>query len=132
MAITDPIADMLTRIRNASMAKFESVDVPFSGMKQRISQILKEEGYVKGVKVIEKQPQKIIRIYLKYENANKPVITNLKRVSKPGRRVYVKKDQIPKVLGGLGVAILSTPQGVMTDKGTRKAQLGGEVLCYIW
>jgi len=132
MAITDPIADMLTRIRNASMAKFETVDVPFSCMKQRISQILKDEGYVKGVKVIEKQPQKIIRIYLKYENANKPVITNLKRVSKPGRRVYVKKDQIPKVLGGLGVAILSTPQGVMTDKGTRKAQLGGEVLCYVW
>ena len=132
MAITDPIADMLTRIRNASMAKFESVDVPHSGMKQRISQILKEEGYIKGVKVVERQPQKVIRIYLKYENANKSVITNLKRVSKPGRRIYVKKDQVPKVLGGLGVAIVSTPKGVMTDRGTRKAQLGGEVLCYIW
>ena len=132
MAITDPIADMLTRIRNACMASFEAVDIPASKLKQEISRILKEEGYIREIKIINDQVQDILRLYLKYDNANRPIINNLKRISKPGRRVYVKKDDIPRVLGGLGIAILSTSKGIMTDKNTRKAQLGGEVLCYIW
>ena len=132
MAITDPIADMLTRIRNGCMAGFEVVDIPSSKMKQEISRILKEEGYIKESKIINDQVQDIIRLYLKYDDTNRPVITNLKRISKPGRRVYVKKDNIPRVLGGLGIAILSTSKGIMTDKNIRKAQLGGEVLCHVW
>jgi len=132
MAITDPIADMLTRIRNGCMAGFEAVDIPSSKMKQEISRILKEEGYIKESKIINDQVQGIIRLYLKYDDTNRPVITNLKRISKPGRRVYVKKDNTPRVLGGLGIAILSTSKGIMTDKNTRKAQLGGEVLCHVW
>lgn len=132
MAITDPIADMLTRIRNACMAGFEVVDIPSSKMKQEISRILKEEGYIKESKIINDQVQDIIRLYLKYDETNRPVITNLKRISKPGRRVYVKKDNIPRVLGGLGIAIVSTSKGIMADKNTRKAQLGGEVLCHVW
>ena len=132
MAITDPIADMLTRIRNGCMAGFEVVDIPSSKMKQEISRILKEEGYIKESKIINDQVQGIIRLYLKYDDTNRPVITNLKRISKPGRRVYVKKDSIPRVLGGLGIAILSTSKGIMTDKNIRKAQLGGEVLCHVW
>ena len=132
MAITDPIADMLTRIRNGCMAGFEVVDIPSSKMKQEISRILKEEGYIKESKIINDQIQGIIRLYLKYDDTNRPVITNLKRISKPGRRVYVKKDNIPRVLGGLGIAIVSTSKGIMTDKNTRKAQLGGEVLCHVW
>jgi len=132
MAITDPIADMLTRIRNGCMAGFEVVDIPSSKMKQEISRILKEEGYIKESKIINEQVQDIIRLYLKYDDTNRPVITNLKRISKPGRRVYVKKDNIPRVLGGLGIAILSTSKGIMADKNTRKAQLGGEVLCHVW
>ncbi len=132
MAITDPIADMLTRIRNGCMAGFEVVDIPSSKMKQEISRILKEEGYIKESKIINDQVQGTIRLYLKYDDTNRPVITNLKRISKPGRRVYVKKDSIPRVLGGLGIAILSTSKGIMTDKNIRKAQLGGEVLCHVW
>ncbi|UCG68887.1 MAG: 30S ribosomal protein S8 [Thermoplasmata archaeon] len=132
MALTDPIADMLTRIRNACMVKFESVDVPSSRMKKEISRILKEEGYIKGSKIIDDQKQGVIRIYLRYDNTNRPVITNLKRISKPGRRVYVKKDKVPRVSGGMGIAILSTSKGIMTDKNTRQANLGGEVLCYVW
>lgn len=132
MAITDPIADMLTRIRNGCMAGFEVVDIPSSKMKQEISRILKEEGYIKESKIINDQVQGIIRLYLKYDDTNRPVITNLKRISKPGRRVYVKKDNTPRVLGGLGIAILSTSKGIMTDKNIRKAQLGGEVLCHVW
>ena len=132
MAITDPIADMLTRIRNGCMAGFEVVDIPSTKMKQEISRILKEEGYIKESKIINEQVQDIIRLYLKYDDTNRPVITNLKRISKPGRRVYVKKDNIPRVLGGLGIAILSTSKGIMTDKNIRKAQLGGEVLCHVW
>jgi len=132
MAITDPIADMLTRIRNACMAGFEVVDMPSSKMKQEISRILKEEGYIKESKIINDQVQDTIRLYLKYDQTNRPVITNLKRISKPGRRVYVKKDNIPRVLGGLGIAIVSTSKGIMADKNTRKAQLGGEVLCHVW
>ena len=132
MAITDPIADMLTRIRNGCMAGFEVVDIPSSKMKQEISRILKEEGYIKESKIINDQVQGIIRLHLKYDDTNRPVITNLKRISKPGRRVYVKKDNIPRVLGGLGIAILSTSKGIMSDKNIRKAQLGGEVLCHVW
>jgi len=132
MALTDPIADMLTRIRNASMAKFQAVDIPSSRVKQEIVRILKEEGYIRAYKVIDDQKQGIIRIYLKYTENNRPIITNLRRISKPSRRVYVKKDEIPKVLGGLGIAVLSTPRGIMTDKNTRRAGLGGEVLCYVW
>lgn len=132
MAITDPIADMLTRIRNACMAKFECVDVPASKVKMEITKILKEEGYIKGYKIVDESVQNTIRIYLKYDQMNKSIITNLQRISKPGRRIYVKRDEIPKVLGGMGIAILSTPKGVMTDRYTRKAATGGEVLCYIW
>ncbi|MCL6584436.1 MAG: 30S ribosomal protein S8 [bacterium] len=132
MALTDPIADMLTRIRNASMAKFQAVDIPSSRVKQEIVRILKEEGYIRAYKVIDDQKQGIIRIYLKYTENNRPIITNLRRISKPSRRVYVKKDEIPRVLGGLGIAVLSTPRGIMTDKNTRRAGLGGEVLCYVW
>ncbi|MEW6378828.1 MAG: 30S ribosomal protein S8 [bacterium] len=132
MALTDPIADMLTRIRNASMAKFQAVDIPSSRLKQEIIRIFKEEGYIRAYKIIEDQKQGTIRVYLKYSEDNRPVISNLQRISKPSRRVYVKKDEIPKVLGGMGIAVLSTSQGIMTDKTTRRAGLGGEVLCYVW
>ncbi len=132
MPVTDPIADMLTRIRNASMAKFEHVDIPSSKLKQELARILKEEGYIKGIKILNDDIQGSIRLYLKYDVADKSVITNLKRISKPGRRVYVKRDKIPKVLGGMGSAIISTSKGVMTGKNTKEAKLGGEVLCYIW
>ena len=132
MAITDPIADMLTRIRNACMASFEAVDIPASKLKQEISRILKEEGYIREIKIINDQVQDILRLYLKYDNANRPIINNLKRISKPGRRVYVKKDDIPRVLGGLGIAILSTSKGIMTDKMARQQNVGGEILCSVW
>jgi small subunit ribosomal protein S8 len=132
MAVTDPIADMLTRIRNGTKAKFEKVDVPSSKMKREIAKVLKEEGYIKNFKMVtDDLKHEMIRIFLKYDASRKGVI-HVKRVSKPGKRVYVKNDQIPSVMSGLGVSILSTPKGLLTDRGARKAHVGGEVLCHVW
>ncbi len=131
MQITDAIADMLTRIRNAGVAKHETVEVPASNEKKAIAQILLDEGYISGYDVIEDNKQGMIKITLKYVS-KKHVISGLKRISKPGLRVYAGKDELPKVLGGLGIAIISTSKGVMTDKSARKAGVGGEVLAYIW
>ncbi len=132
MTLTDPIADMLTRIRNANMVGHESVEVPASKIKKEIAKTLKEEGFIKDFEVIDDNKQGIIKIHLKYGKNNEKVITGLKRISKPGLRVYAKKDEIPKVLGGLGIAILSTSQGILTDKEARRRGIGGEVLCYVW
>ena len=132
MHITDPIADMLTRIRNANNAKHDTVDVPASNMKKAIAQILLEEGYIKNFQLIDDGTQGVIRITLKY-NANKEkVITGLRRVSKPGLRVYAGADELPRVLRGLGIAIVSTSKGVMTDKAARAQHVGGEVLAFVW
>ena len=132
MHITDPIADMLTRIRNANSAKHDTVDVPASNMKKAIAQILLEEGYIKNFQLIDDGTQGVIRITLKY-NANKEkVITGLRRVSKPGLRVYAGADKLPRVLRGLGIAIVSTSKGVMTDKAARAQHVGGEVLAFVW
>lgn len=130
--MTDPIADMLTRIRNGNNAKHEIVDVPASNMKKKIAQILVDEGYIKGFDVIDDGKQGIIRIQIKYGKNNERVISGIKRISKPGLRVYVNKDEIPKVLGGLGIAILSTSKGILTDKQAREEGAGGEVICYVW
>ena len=130
--MTDTIADMLTRIRNALVAKHESVEVPASTMKKAIAQILLDEGYIKGFELIENGVQKSIRIQLKYGANKQRVIVGLKRISRPGLRVYARKDEVPKVLNGLGVAILSTSRGVRTDREARKLGVGGEVLAYIW
>lgn len=131
--MTDPIADMLTRIRNANTAKHDTVDVPASKMKEAIANILLEEGYVKGVEIVEEGKFKTIHITLKYgKDKNEKVITGIKRISKPGLRVYAGKDELPKVLGGLGVAIISTNKGVLTDKQARAEQVGGEVLAFVW
>ncbi len=133
MQMSDPIADMLTRIRNANTAKHDTVDVPASKIKQAIADILLEEGYVKAVEVIEDGSFKTLRITLKYgADKNEKVITGLKRISKPGLRVYASKDELPKVLGGMGTAIISTNKGVLTDKQARKENVGGEVLAFIW
>ena len=132
MHITDTIADLLTRIRNASNAKHDTVDVPASNMKKAIVQILLDEGYIKSFTVIEDGKQGVIRIVLKYTAAKTPVITGLRRVSKPGLRIYTSCEDMPKVMKGLGIAILSTPKGVMTDKEARKQNVGGEVLAFIW
>ncbi|MBO8169402.1 MAG: 30S ribosomal protein S8 [Thermoanaerobacteraceae bacterium] len=132
MVMTDPIADFLTRIRNANMVNKETVEVPASKLKKAIAEIFKEEGYIKDVEYVEDGKQGILRLYLKYGPNNEKVITGLKRISKPGLRVYASKDEIPRVLGGLGVAVISTSKGVMTDKQARKAGVGGEVICYIW
>lgn len=132
MHITDPVADMLTRIRNANNAKHESVDVPASNMKKSIAQILLDEGYIKDFKVIEDGIQGMIHITLKYNAGKEKVISGLRRVSKPGLRVYVGADELPQVLRGLGIAIVSTSKGVMTDKAARAAHVGGEVLAFIW
>lgn len=131
MQITDPIADMLTRIRNASNAKHETVDVPASKLKLSIAKILMEEGYIKSYQFIENGNQGVIKITLKYQGKEK-VITGLRRVSKPGLRVYVGSDELPKVLRGLGIAIISTSKGVMTDKAARANHVGGEVLAFVW
>ena len=132
MQITDPIADMLTRIRNANNAKHDTVDVPASNMKKAIAQILLDEGYIKNFQLIDDGTQGVIRITLKY-NANKEkVITGLRRVSKPGLRVYAGADELPRVLRGLGIAIVSTSKGVMTDKAARAQHVGGEVLAFVW
>ena len=133
MAVSDPIADMLTRIRNANTAKHDTVDVPSSKMKLSIAQILLDEGYIKKFDVIEEGSFKTIRITLKYgATKNDKIISGLQRISKPGLRVYANKEDLPKVLGGLGVAIISTNQGVITDKKARELKVGGEVLCFVW
>jgi small subunit ribosomal protein S8 len=132
MSITDPLADMLTRIRNASSAKHDRVDIPVSRLKEAIAKTLKDEGYIKNYKVIaDERKHGTLRIFLKYD-ANRRGIINLKRVSKPSRRVYVGRDEIPSVLKGLGISILSTPKGVLTDREAKRANVGGEVLCYVW
>ncbi len=130
--MTDPIADMLTRIRNASKAKLEKVDIPSSKLKLEIAKILKDEGYIKNLKMVKDRRQGVIRIYLKYTDEESPVIQGLRRVSRPGCRVYVGNATIPKVMGGMGTAILSTPRGVQTGKQAKKDNVGGEVLCHIW
>jgi len=132
MQVTDSIADMLTRIRNASAAKHDSVDIPASNMKKSIAQILLDEGYIKGFQIIDDKLQGVIRISLKYGEGKTQVISGLKRVSKPGLRIYTSCKDCPKVMRGLGIAILSTPKGVMTDKSARKENVGGELLAYIW
>ncbi len=132
MSMTDPIADMFARIRNGSKAKFEKVDIPSSKMKREIAKILKEEGFIKNFKIVtDDQQHEMIRIFLKYD-ANRKEIIHLRRVSKPGRRVYVGKEKIPSVMSGLGFSILSTSKGILTDNSARKASIGGEVLCYVW
>ena len=132
MHITDPVADMLSRIRNANNAKHETVDVPASNMKKSIAQILLDEGYIKAFQIVDDGTQGIIRITLKYNAGKEKVISGLRRGSKPGLRVYVGADELPKVLRGLGIAIVSTSKGVMTDKAARAAHVGGEVLAFIW
>ena len=133
MTMSDPVADMLTRIRNANTAKHDTVDVPASKIKLAIAEILEKEGYIEGFEVVEDGNFKNIRITLKYgKDKNEKVITGLKKISKPGLRVYAGKDNLPKVLGGLGVAIISTNKGVITDKEARKEQVGGEVLAFVW
>lgn len=132
MQITDPIADLLTRIRNASSAKHPSVDIPASNLKKAICKILVEEGYVKGVQVIEDDKQGMLRVTLKYQQNGAPVIAGLRRVSKPGLRIYTNCEDMPKVMKGLGTAIISTSKGVMTDKAARAAHVGGEVLAFVW
>ena len=132
MHITDPIADMLTRIRNANNAKHDTVDIPASNMKKAIAQILEDEGYIKAYQVVDDGTQGTIRITLKYTAGKEKVITGLRRVSKPGLRVYVGADELPRVLRGLGIAIISTSKGVMTDKAARAAHVGGEVLAFVW
>ena len=131
MHITDPIADMLTRIRNANSARHDTVDVPASNMKKSIAQILLDEGYIKSYQIVDDGTQGVIHITLKYNGKDK-VITGLRRVSKPGLRVYVGADEMPRVLRGLGIAIVSTSKGVMTDKAARAAHVGGEVLAFVW
>lgn len=132
MQITDTIADMLTRIRNAGSANHDTVDIPASNLKRAIAQILREEGYIKDVSFIDDDRQGIIRVHLKYAADKRNVISGIKRISKPGLRVYAGKDEIPKVLGGLGVAIMSTSRGIMTDKKARSEGIGGEVLAFVW
>lgn len=132
MQITDTIADMLTRIRNASSSKHETVDIPASNMKKSVASILLEEGYIRGLETIEDGKQGMIRVTLKYSGNKKGVISGIKRISKPGLRVYASKDELPRVLGGLGIAIVSTSRGIMTDKKARTAGVGGEVLCFVW
>ena len=132
MQITDPVADMLTRIRNANSAKHDTVDVPASNLKKSIAQILLDEGYIKSYSVVDNGTQGMIHITLKYHGKKEKVITGLRRVSKPGLRIYAGADELPKVLKGLGIAIISTSKGVMTDKKARELHIGGEVLAFVW
>ena len=132
MITTDPVADMLTRIRNAGAVYHEKVDIPTSKLKLEMARILKEEGYIKDYQLITENNHQMIRVFLKYGDKKRPVIAGLKRISKPGLRVYAGANEIPKVLGGLGTAIISTSKGVMTDRDARKLNVGGEVLCFIW
>ena len=132
MMITDPIADMLTRIRNALVAKHDSVEVPISKMKKAIADILTEEGFINGYEVVEGEVQSVMKVNLKYGPNNEKVISGIKRISKPGLRVYANSEKLPVVLNGLGIAIISTSKGIMTDKKARAAHVGGEVLAYVW
>jgi small subunit ribosomal protein S8 len=132
MVMSDPIADMLTRIRNANTVRHETVEIPASKIKREIAEILKREGFVRDAEYVEDNKQGIIRLFLKYGANNERVITGLKRISKPGLRVYAKSTELPRVLGGLGIAIISTSKGVMTDKEARQAKSGGEVVAYVW
>jgi small subunit ribosomal protein S8 len=134
MHVTDPVADMLTRIRNANTVYHEMVDMPMSKLRLEIARILKDEGYIRNYKTVTdpKLPVPTLRVYMSYGAGRERVIQNLRRISKPGRRIYVGKDDIPKVMGGLGIAIVSTSKGLMTDAGARKSGLGGEVICYVW
>jgi small subunit ribosomal protein S8 len=132
MSLTDPVADFLARVRNAIHARHSKVDVPTSKLKLEIARILKEEGYVANFKPMEEEGKKFVRVFLKYSNNNEPVITDLTRISRPGCRVYVGRYEIPRVLGGLGINILTTPRGVMTGREARKQGVGGEILCEVW
>jgi small subunit ribosomal protein S8 len=132
MVMTDPIADFLTRIRNACMANYERVDVPSSKMKLSIAQVLKEEGYIKNYKLVKDKRQGTLRVYLRYDDKNVPIIGGLERISKPSCRIYVRHDKIPYVLNGYGTAILSTSKGLLTDREARKQKIGGELLCKVW
>ena len=132
MSMTDPVADMLTRIRNANIAGHKTVDVPASKIKKNLAEILLKEGYIAGFEVEELQPQSVIHVQMKYGPNKEKVITGIKRISKPGLKVYAKKEELPKVLGGLGIAIISTSNGLITDKEARKLGVGGEVVCYVW
>ncbi len=132
MAMTDPVADMLTRIRNANTAGHADVEIPASKIKKNIAEILLKEGYIKGFEIVETEPQNIIKIQMKYGPDKKRVISGIKRISKPGLKVYAKKDEVPKVLGGLGIAIISTSNGLLTDKQARELGVGGEVVCMVW
>lgn len=132
MPVTDPIADMLVRLKNAGLAEHEKVDIPASKLKVRIAEIMKEEGFIKNFRLIEDRRQGILRVYLKYGPGNERAISGLAKISTPGRRLYVGAEKIPSVLGGMGVVILSTSRGVVTDREARKTKTGGEVLCYIW
>lgn len=132
MVMTDPIADFLTRIRNANMVYKETVEIPSSKLKKSLSEILKREGYIRDFEFVEDGKQGIIRLYLKYGGGKERTITDIKRISKPGLRVYAQKDEIPRVLGGLGIAIISTSSGIVTDKEARREGIGGEVICYVW
>lgn len=132
MVMSDPIADMLTRIRNANVVRHETVEIPASKIKREIAEILKKEGFIRDAEYIDDSKQGIIRLFLKYGPNQERVITGLKRISKPGLRVYAKSQEVPRVLGGLGIAILSTSQGVMSDKDARQSKSGGEVICYVW
>ena len=132
MNITDPIADMLTRIRNANSVNKDVVDIPASNLKINIAKTLKNEGFIREYKIIDNYPQNKVRVYLKYGQDDEKVISGIKRISKPGLRVYVDKDEIPRVLGGLGIAVISTSRGILTGKEARKEGVGGEVVCYVW
>jgi len=132
MSMTDPIADMLTRIRNALIARHERVDIPSSKVKVSIARILKEEGFIKNYKVLKDNKQGRLRIFLKYNEDSKPVIAGLKRISRPSRRVYMGKDDIPPVLSGLGIGIISTSRGIVSDREARRLQIGGEMMCSVW
>ncbi|MCQ2552443.1 MAG: 30S ribosomal protein S8 [Clostridia bacterium] len=130
--MTDPVADMLTRIRNANIAGHSTVDIPVSKLKKNIAEILLKEGYIKGYSVEEKEPQGVLHIEMKYGPGKEKVITGIKRISKPGLKIYANKEQLPKVLDGLGIAIISTSNGLITDREARKLGVGGEVICYVW
>ena len=132
MALTDPVADFLARVRNAIHARHPKLDVPASKLKLELARILKEEGYIASFKAVEEEGHKLLRVYLKYGNNNESAITNLNRISRPGCRVYVGRNEIPRVLGGLGINILTTPKGVMTGRDARKHGVGGEILCEVW
>ncbi len=132
MTMTDPIADMLTRVRNANRAYHEAVDVPASKIKEEVARILKEEGYIKDYQIVQENGFNVIRIKMSYGTDRERSLTGIKRISKPGLRIYAKKDEIPRVLGGLGIAVISTSKGLMTGREAKRAGLGGEVLCYVW